>query len=248
MGTDAAALTDEQILAALHTAAEGIHSELGGLSEDSIAAASELPGWTRGHVLAHIAGIADALARQAELARRGEQADLYDGGMPARDAGIEAGAGAAAAVHRARTGAAVDRAIAAFESLGPSEWDAPVRFRQGVVRDAALALWRELVIHRSDLGTGCTQQEWNEDFCLHLVDFLAPRVPEGLAFELRPTAGGPVRLGGGSDAVVLQGRIEDLAAWLAGRSVAHGAVRAEHHGEAVPLPALGPWPSAMATK
>lgn len=236
------------LLAGISDAARGLHDELGGFTDDSVAAPSELPGWTRGHVLAHIAGIADALARQAELARRGEQADLYDGGMPARDAAIEAGAHADAAVHRARTGAAVDRALAAFEALDPSEWDTPVRFRRGVVRDAALALWRELVIHRSDLGTGCTQQEWSEDFSQHLVGFLEPRVPEGLAFELRPATGVPFRLGGGSDVVVLEGRLQDLAAWLAGRSVGHGAVRAERDGEAVPLPPLGPWPSAMAVK
>lgn len=244
MGTDAAP-TDSQLLAALRMAAEGIHAELGGLGEDSVAAASELPGWTRGHVLAHIDGISSALAQQAELARRGEQAELYDGGMPARNRAIDSGAGAGADVHRRRTGAAVDRAVAAFAALGPAEWDAPVRFRDGVARDAALALWRELVIHRSDLGTGSTQQEWTDEFCRHLVAFLAPRVPAGRVFVLRPSGAGEIRLGGGSDAVVLSGRLQDLAAWLAGRRVSHGAVRAEQDGDAVPLPELGPWPSAM---
>lgn len=245
MGTDAAAPNDSQILDALRSAADGVHSELGGLGEDSVAASSELPGWTRGHVLAHIEGIAGALARQAELARRGEQAELYDGGMPARDRAIEAGARDAAEVRRKRTGAAVDRAVAAFAALEPAEWDAPVRFRDGVARDAALALWRELVIHRSDLGTGCTQQEWSDAFCRHLISFLAPRVPDGRAFVLRPAGAEEIRLGGGSDVVVLYGRLQDLAAWLAGRQVSHGAVRAEQEGAALPLPAIGPWPSAI---
>jgi maleylpyruvate isomerase len=245
MGTDAAAPTDTELLAALRAAAEGIHHEIGGLGEDSVAAPSELPGWTRGHVLAHLEGISVALARQAELARRNEQADLYDGGKAARDRAIDTGARASAEVHRRRTGAAVDRAVAAFAALGPAEWDLPVRFRDGVVRDAGLALWRELVVHRSDLGTGCTQQEWTAAFCLHLVDFLAPRVPEGQVFVLRPAGGEQIRVGGGSDAVVLAGRLQDLAAWLAGRPVSHGAVRAEREGRAVPLPELGPWPSAL---
>lgn len=248
MGTDAATLTDDQILAALRSAAGGIRGELGGLSEDSVRTPSELPGWTRGHVLAHIEGIASALARQAELARREEQADLYDGGMPAREQAIESGAPAAVDVHRERVSAAVDRALAAFEALGPDEWDAPVRFRNGVVRDAALALWRELVIHRSDLGTGCTQQEWSDAFCLHLLGFLGPRVPAGRSFVLRPAGGEEISLGGGGDVVVLEGRLQDLAAWLAGRTVSHGAVRAEHEGDAVPLPEIGPWPSAPAAK
>lgn len=246
MGTDAAEQTDEQLLEALRGAAEGIHSELARLSDESVATPSQLAGWTRGHVFAHVEGIASALARQAELARRREQADLYDGGMPARDAAIEAHAEAAAVTHRERAGAAVDRAVAAFEDLEPADWDTPVRFRRGVARDAALALWRELVIHRSDLGTGCTQQEWSDAFCRHLVGFLEPRVPEAQEFVLRPASGEEIRLGGGSDAVVLEGRLQDLAAWLAGRPVSHGAVRAEQDGDAVPLPGIGPWPSAMA--
>lgn len=247
MGTDSAPLTDKQLLAALRKAADGVRSELERLTDESAAAPSELPGWTRGHVLAHVAGICDALARQAELARRGEQTDLYDGGMPARDRAIEEGAGAGAAEHRERVAAALSRATEAFEALEPEHWDTPVRFRRGVARDAALALWRELVIHRSDLGTGCTQQEWPEDFCRHLLGFLAPRVPEGSVFELR-APGEEITLGGGSDAVVLEGRLEDLTAWLAGRTISHGAVRAERDGAAVPLPEIGPWPSAFAIK
>lgn len=253
MGTDAASQTetsptDEQLLDALRAAAGDIHSELGRLSDDSVASPSELPGWTRGHVFAHLDGVSSALARQAELAKRREQVDLYDGGMPARDAAIEASAQAAADLHRTRTGAAVDRAVAAFAALEPSEWDTPVKFRSGVARDAALALWRELVIHHSDLGTGCTQQEWSDGFCRHLLGFLEARVPEGRQFVLRSASGEEFRLGGGSDSVVLEGRLQDLAAWLAGRPVSHGAVRAERGGEAVPLPELGPWPSAFTVK
>jgi maleylpyruvate isomerase len=70
-------------------------------------------------------------------------------------------------------------------------------------------------------------------------------VPDGRAFVLHPAGAEEIRLGGGSDVVVLYGRLQDLAAWLAGRRVSHGAVRAEQEGAALPLPAIGPWPSAI---
>ncbi|WP_334171794.1 maleylpyruvate isomerase family mycothiol-dependent enzyme [Sinomonas sp.] len=248
MGTEAAALTDDRLLAEIRSAAAGISHELDRLTDESARRPSELPGWTRGHVLAHVEGISSALARQVECARRGEKVELYDGGQAARDQAIEDGAHATADEQRERVGAALERVIAAFASLEPGEWEAPVRFRDGVVRDAALALWRELEIHHSDLGTGCTQQEWSASFCHHLLGFLEPRVPEGEAFVLRPHHGDELRLGDGPDSVILEGRLQDLAAWLAGREIGRGSVRAEHDGEAVPLPPIGPWPSALAVK
>jgi maleylpyruvate isomerase len=248
MGTEAAALTDERLLDELRTAAQGVRHELERLSDDAVGHPSELPGWSRGHVLAHLEGICVALARQVEYAQRGEKIDLYDGGQVARDRAIEEGAGASADQYRERVGSALDRVLAAFESLEPEQWDAPVRFRDGVVRDAALALWRELVIHHSDLGTGCTQQEWSGDFCHHLLDFLEPRVPEGETFLLHTQGGEHISLGEGSDGVVVEGRLQDLAAWLAGREIGRGSVRAEHEGQAVPLPEIGPWPSAFVFK
>ncbi|MCH6470850.1 maleylpyruvate isomerase family mycothiol-dependent enzyme [Sinomonas terrae] len=248
MGTEAAALTDEHLLAEIRSAAAGIRHELERLTDESARQPSELPGWTRGHVLAHIQGISAAVGRQVEYARRGEQVELYDGGQLARDQAIEDGAHATADECRERVGAALDGVLDEFAALKPGEWDARVRFRNGVVRDAAFALWRELVIHHTDLGTGCSQQEWSSDFCHHLLGFLEPRVPQGETFYLRPHHGEEIRLGDGSDGVIVEGRLQDLAAWLAGREVGRGSVRAEHAGEAVSLPAIGPWPSALAVK
>ncbi|MDQ4502630.1 maleylpyruvate isomerase family mycothiol-dependent enzyme [Sinomonas sp. ASV322] len=244
MGTEAA-LSDERLLGEIHAAAVGVRAELERLTDESVRQPSELPGWSRGHIFAHLEGIADALARQVESARRGEEVDLYDGGQPARDRAIEDRADASADEHRERVGSALNRVLADFDSLEPEQWELPVRFRNGAVRDVALAVWRELVIHHSDLGTGCTQQEWGADFCRHLLNFLEPRVPESSTFVFE-THAGEVRLGDGNDVVLFEGRLEDVAAWLAGRRVGHGAVRAEREGAAIALPEIGPWPSAFA--
>ena len=70
---------------------------------------SLLPGWTRGHVLSHLARNADAMVRALAGTARGERIPMYDG-EDARAADIEAGAGRTAAelaadvVESARTG------------------------------------------------------------------------------------------------------------------------------------------------
>ncbi|WP_415857223.1 maleylpyruvate isomerase family mycothiol-dependent enzyme [Sinomonas sp. G460-2] len=244
MGTEAA-LSDDHLLSEIHAAAKGVRAELERLTDESVSHPSELPGWTRGHVLAHVQGICSAMARQLEYARRGEKVELYDGGYEARNRAIEEAAGATADEHRERVGAAIDVAVGAFGGLEPVDWDRPITYRNGVVRDGGFALWRELVIHHTDLGTGCTQQEWSEGFCRHLLGFLEPRVPAAYTFVLRPDPGEEIRLGSGGDEVLVGGRLQDLAAWLAGRATGHGAVRAERGGAAVPLPEIGPWPSGV---
>jgi uncharacterized protein (TIGR03083 family) len=72
-----------------------------GLTDQRVAEASALPGWSRGHVLAHLADTARMFTRLAEYALRGELVAPYDGGMDERDAIIDAAAARSAAEHRA---------------------------------------------------------------------------------------------------------------------------------------------------
>ena len=137
-------------------------------------------------MLAHICGIANAMARQLEFAAQGESIELYDGGYEGRTRAIEMAAGHTLAEHRADLDAALDRALRAFETLDDAGWQAPISYRGGVVFDGGLALWRELVIHATDLGTGRGPETWSRPFCEHLFDFLAARVPEGQRFVLQP--------------------------------------------------------------
>jgi maleylpyruvate isomerase len=66
----------------------------GGLDPARLAGPSRLPGWTRGHVLSHLARNADALVNLLTWARTGAEARMY--ASPAeRTDGIEAGAGRA---------------------------------------------------------------------------------------------------------------------------------------------------------
>ncbi|MFE4195546.1 maleylpyruvate isomerase family mycothiol-dependent enzyme [Paenarthrobacter sp. NPDC056912] len=238
-------ITPEALLAELHKAADVVTRLLAKLDESSIAQPSGLPGWTRGHVLAHLAGISNAMARQLEYARRGETVELYDGGMDGRTKAIDLAAGHSLAQHTESVGAALASALAAFDALEPDDWQARIAYRDGTVFDGGLALWRELTIHASDLNLGYGPETWSRPFCEHLIDFLAARVPETSKFVLQPTGLPRLSIGNGGTSIAITGMLTDIAAWLAGREPSLGSLRATAAADGIDLPALLPWPAAQ---
>ena len=239
------AITPDALLAELHKAADVVASQAGKLAEEDVTSPSTLPGWTRGHVLAHLAGISNAMARQLEFARHGEQVELYDGGFEGRTKAIDMAAGHSLVQHRADLDSALERALKAFDSLDAGAWQVPISYRGGVVLDGGFALWRELVIHASDLNTGRGPETWSRPFCEHLFDFLAARVPEGQRFVLQPLGLPPLTIGAGNRSTVINGMLTDIAAWLAGREPSLGSLRASAAADGVDLPELLPWPSGV---
>jgi maleylpyruvate isomerase len=239
------AITPDALLAELHKAADVVASQAGKLTEEDVTAPSLLPGWTRGHVLAHLAGISNAMARQLEFAGRGETVELYDGGFEGRTKAIEMSAGHTLEQHRADVDSALERALRAFDSLDAGGWQAPISYRGGVVLDGGMALWRELVIHASDLNTGRGPESWSRPFCEHLFDFLSARVPDGQRFVLQPLGLPPVTIGTGNRSTVISGMLTDIAAWLAGREPSLGSLRASAAADDVDLPELLPWPAGV---
>jgi maleylpyruvate isomerase len=252
------AITPDTLLAELHKAADAVSSLAAKLTEADVPAPSSLPGWTRGHVLAHITGISNAMARQREYAARGEAVELYDGGYDGRTKALELCAGHALEQHRADLDAALERALRAFDSLAPDagsdtgsgagSWRAPITYRGGGVLDGGLALWRELVIHAADLNTGRGPETWSRLFCEHLFTFLAERVPGDQKLVLQPLGLPPVTIGAGGRSTVVSGMVTDIAAWLAGREPSLGSLRASAAADGVDLPELLPWPSGVPAK
>lgn len=238
-------LSTTQLLSEIRTAAAALREKTAALTDNDVRGATDLPGWSRGHVLAHVCGISNAMARQAEYARRGETVELYDGGYEGRTKAIELAAGHDAQTHRTDLDSALDRALAAFEALDEAGWRATITYRGGVVYDGALALWRELVIHLSDLGVGRGPETWSRPFCEHLFQFLQARVPENLRLKLQPLGLPPVTLGSGEQSVSISGMLTDIAAWLAGRAPSLGSLRATAAADGVDLPGLLPWPAGV---
>jgi maleylpyruvate isomerase len=133
-----------------------LESTLATFSDADQRASSKLPGWSRGHVTAHIARNADSLRRLLEWARTGVEQAQYPS-LESRDEEIERGAtgSAAALLEDVRTSAARlrDEALA----LPEASWDTPVRAFSGWPHPAWYTLyrrWRETELHHTDLGTG----------------------------------------------------------------------------------------------
>ena len=156
------ALTD------VKTAVTRLNTLLADLNDETARAASGLPGWSRGHVITHIANFSEAMTRQVEEALQGRLVEMYDGGRPARDAGIEAGAGRPAAELTSHLERATTALVTAWDKVGPDDWTRPVLHRNSNLIAAVDATWRELAIHTVDLDLGVTPASWPPAFCLHL--------------------------------------------------------------------------------
>ncbi len=227
-------MTDREIvLTEVATASIAVREAVATMAAVQFRDDSVLPDWTRAHVVAHICGFSNAIARQFEYAVEGKVIQHYDGGAEGRDADIDALVAEDPAVIRGAMEEGLDRMTAAIGSMSGDDWDLPISYREGIAFDGLLAAWRELVIHLADLDLGRGSDGWSEAFCLHLFDFLAPRVPDGKKF-----VGDGFSVGDGSDEVQVKGGLQDFAAWLAGR---------EPEGELTfstgEAPGLDPWPA-----
>jgi len=150
------------------------------LDDSSVAAPSLLPGWTRGHVLAHLARNADALGNV--LAGRPMYADAET-----READIERDAPRplAAQLEDLRTSAAdLERAMV---DRADEQWGVTVALRNGVTDLASSVPFRrriEVELHHVDLGLGFGTEDLDTDFVRldlpHWVDQLGDRLDGGV--------------------------------------------------------------------
>jgi maleylpyruvate isomerase len=203
-------------------------AEVSGVTAAELATPTALPGWTRGHVIAHVADGGRAFADLTEAALRGELVPLFPGGGDERDARIERFASAPDLVDRLEDGIA--RLEAAWARAEPADWRRQVRFRNGDLAGTVFARWRETWIHLVDCGVGVTSADWPEPLAAHVIDFLWSRVPPGVALVATDTG----ERWGPEDGTEVSATVRDLAAWAADRAPA-GAV-------AGPPVALDPWP------
>lgn len=208
------------------------------LDDVEMRGAAALPGWSRGHVVAHLTNLATAFVRQAELAARGEVGEVYDGGPAGREADIEAAAPRSAEEHLTHLEAALVRLSASWPA-DASGWDAPVSYRSGTLRTILDAWWREVAIHAVDLDAGIDAGAWSPALCERLWDFLSARLPAGTDYVLETDGAGTTAES--AESVRLVGTLRDVLLWLAGREPVVQPRALDSRGE-VPLPMLGPWP------
>ncbi|MGH3671479.1 MAG: maleylpyruvate isomerase N-terminal domain-containing protein, partial [Pseudonocardiaceae bacterium] len=144
---------------------------------DDLRGPSRLPGWSRGHVVTHIARNADGLCRLLAWARTGVATPMYVS-EAARDTDIEAGAGRARGEQLEdlrRSGAAF---TAAAQELTSEQWKATVATRHGEV-PATFIPWartRELWLHLVDLDAGAGVEVIPEDVASALIRDVAEQM------------------------------------------------------------------------
>ncbi len=124
------------------------------LSDDQMREPSLLPGWTRGHVLTHVARSADGLRNLLSWAETGEQTPQYPS-VEARAADIEAGAGRPADEIISDVADSAKSFISRARALPPEAWLTEVRGIRGPAHPAWFVLNRRLFeteVHHADLG------------------------------------------------------------------------------------------------
>ncbi len=188
-----------------------------------LAAPSLLPGWTRGHVLAHLARNADAFVNLLTSARTGERIPQY-ASAEARDADIAAGASRPPEEHLDDLRRSADRFTEAVAAMPPQAWAATVETRRGHW-PAAMLVWgrlRELEIHHVDLAAGYRPADWSAEFGHRLLHEVADTFtgrddapPMVLRFD---DSRHELVVGDRARAPVVAGPAAELAAWLTGRS------------------------------
>jgi maleylpyruvate isomerase len=136
------------------------------IPESELRAPSLLPGWTRAHVLAHVARGADAMRNLLTGARSGQDRAAYASAQ-AREAGIERGAAMSATDLMADLADSAMALRTIVKQLPDEAWRVQVRVLDSAPFAAAGLLIRRLVeveLHHCDLGVRYSPADWPAAF------------------------------------------------------------------------------------
>ncbi len=214
---------------------QALGTALGRLVEADHAGPSLLPGWTRAHLLGHVAGNADALTNLLTWARTGVETPMY-ASMEERDAEIARRAALGPAALDAEVLGATRRLADAVAAMPEEAWTAQVRTMQGRTVPASEVFWiraREVWVHAVDLDAGVEFADVPGGVLAAVVDEVFETwARQGSVPEVTVFAGGR-EWGGGGPAVA--GPLPAAAGWITGRTAGEG-LRSDG-----PLPSLPRW-------
>jgi maleylpyruvate isomerase len=234
--------TVHQALAWAADGAAHLRGMLTRMGDDAFAKPSGLPGWTRAHVLTHVARNADALVNLLTWARTGVPTPAY-ASQEQRDADIEAGATRSPAEIRADLVASSDRLAAVVREMPEDAWSTRLDFRGRKIL-ASDVLWlraRETWIHAIDLDAGASFGDLPRPMLRELLTDAAATLgarPDFPRLLLVPSDESRTwNVGEGPDPLEVRGTAAELTAWLLGRSKGRDLRTAEGKRP----PALPPW-------
>jgi maleylpyruvate isomerase len=226
-------------LTLLRVSGDALLASLARLNDAALTGPSRLPGWTRAHVVAHVAAAADSRVRLLAAAAEGRVESQY-ASVEARAEEIDRTAAYPPDRLRRRLADSVAALLAAAAGHPADRWDAPGDWLgvglAPVVR-AVPSMRREYEYHHVDLDAGYEPVDWPGNF----VAVELPRVVELMSG--RPTAPTvTVRTPDGTWAtgeggVTVSGTAPAALAWLTCRAVAGGDLEVDPPG---PLPAMPP--------
>lgn len=191
------------------------------LSDDDVRAHSALPGWTRGHVVTHVARAVDAYLWLLAVARTGaEPHPRSDADALAR--AVEDGAARPAAELAADLRTGLGRLAERAAAMPAEGWDTLVTALAGWRHPAWYTLyrcWRELETHHVDLDAGYRTADWPAGYVTWALDdtlaaLSARGFPVGrvratdLGRSWTPSPTGPA----------VEGPGHQLLGWLSGRT------------------------------
>jgi len=228
-----------------------LSARLSALDGRSLSEPSLLPGWTRAHVISHLAGNAHGLLNLLTWAQTGVETPMYPSPQARRDA-IDLGARLPAAALTGEARASAAALAAAVARMPEPAWQTTVRSGLGRTIPASEVPWmrsREVWIHTVDLDAGA----WFDAFPAALVDRLLSDVAGVLAGRAgcpavtlapddraRAWSLGPAEssVGPAESRVTVSGTAADLLGWATGRP--RRGVPAAITSDA-PLPRLPRW-------
>jgi maleylpyruvate isomerase len=222
------------------------------LTDEELRRPSLCAGWTRGHVLAHIARNADGAANMLNTAATGEVTPMYESNEK-RNADIEAGSSRTAAEQLADLRESAGRFAQAYAAARAADrWSAPVRRTLDAEPMPAFRVpgnrLGEVLIHHVDLDLDFTPAHWSDAFtdrwfadALHRFagrdGFPALRLDVEEEDKVYGVKAAPDDAG----VVVVRGPKRALLAWLLGRASGDGLVAVIPAGGRGPLPKLPAW-------
>ena len=217
------------------------------LSDEQTREPSLLPGWSRGHLLTHVARSCDGLLNLLTWAETGVETPMYPS-REAREADIEAGAHRSAGELAADIDGSAKSFAAKARALPDDAWLTEVRALRGPAHPAWFVLNRrlfEVEVHHADLGANYAPSNWPHWFVsaeLYRVTSEYTQNPATPYAVLNDASSGRQYFLGSASAdaqdVAIVGAGYALLAWLIGRE-SDGDLSVDPAGPLPKIPSYG---------
>ena len=133
------------------------------LADEKFAEPSLLPGWSRSHLIGHLALNARSHVHLLACAARGEVGEQYEGGAAGRAGAIDDAAKWPPDQARRELRRSVYELEGAWAGASATAWQGTGKNSAGAVlamHDLPFLRWREVVVHLADLDVGIGHDQW----------------------------------------------------------------------------------------